>query len=88
MELVISIGLFAITMLMVATMFSAANKTTKRNFDSEVKVDEVVSNLVKEKNLTGKTNVTVTFQIQGGSSIHKEVERVEVQGLYKYREKP
>lgn len=88
LELMISIGLFAITMLMLATMFAAANKTTKNNLDAEVLMDQSITSIVKEESVANKDSFTVTFQITGGGTCSKEVERIKSEGLYKYRKKP
>lgn len=90
LEVIISLALFAITILMTATMFAAANKVTQQNFKTEKELDQAVTNIVKEEHLSGTQNFTVTFQLQDGSGTTRsmEIQRVESEGLYKFREKP
>lgn len=87
LELIMSIGLFAIVMLMVATMFAAANKSTMRNYATEKKIDENITRIVKEEDPDSVADVQVVFKTNEGKTVTVTTEKINAGSFYKYRSK-
>lgn len=97
LEVVVSIGLFALMMLMVASMFVVAGKTMVRNFETDARVDKAVSAIAEVKagdtsdsngNPVTTATVHVTFMASGTAlkNPDRDVKLVSAEGLYKYTE--
>lgn len=88
LELTISIALFGLMALMVATMFGMANRSSMRNLNTDEVLNQAITDIVKEQNLEDSSTVsqTVVFGKSGGGEVSHTVERIKAGGLYKFRE--
>lgn len=85
LELVTSIGIFAVTMLMLASMFAAANKMSVKNMQTEQDLDKAVTNIITESETESEERFTVSFETDNGKVNDKEVTRIGANGLYKFK---
>lgn len=84
LELVFSIGLFAIIMLMVATMFATANRVSIKNYSTETKIDDALRKVIREEDIESRSESTIVYTVDGVSR-SVEIEKVTVEGFEKYR---
>lgn len=85
LEVTISIALFALMALMVASMFGMANQSTMRNLQTDETYDKAVTDIVTEQNLDQTQEQEVVFRIEGGGSVSRRVERIRSGSLYRFR---
>lgn len=85
LELVLSIGLFGLTMLMVASMFAAASRVTVHSYNSEKEIDERITAL-SEGNYTQESMQPLVFYDKSGNTAGTAqiVRLVEKDGFYKF----
>ncbi|MGL5258524.1 MAG: type IV pilus modification PilV family protein [Lachnospiraceae bacterium] len=84
LELVFSIGLFAIIMLMVATMFATANRVSIKNYSTETKIDDALRKVIREEGIESVSESTIVYTVDGVSR-SVPIEKVTVEGFEKYR---
>lgn len=90
LEVVLSIALFGMTALMVASMFGMANKVSMKNIKTDQKMDQMITDIVTEQNLDASATVSqrMIFKKADGSLVEHEVQRVKSGSLYKFSETP
>lgn len=90
LEVVLSIALFGMTALMVASMFAMANKVSVKNIKTDQQMDQMITDIITEQNLDANATVSqkLIFKKSDGSLVEHEVERVKSGSLYKFRETP
>ena len=90
LEVVLSIALFGMTALMVASMFGMANKVSLRNIKTDQAVDQMITDIVTEQNLDTAATVSqkIIFKKSDGSLVEHDVNRVKSGSLYKFSETP
>lgn len=89
-EVVLSIGMFGLTVLMVATMFAAANQVSEKSYGTEKALDKAVTEIITEANITAgnQTACNIRFRVKREHSeeiVEKTIERVQWENLYKFK---
>lgn len=89
-EVVLSIGMFGLTILMAATMFAAANQVSEKSYGTEKALDEAVTEIITEAHITAEnqTSYNIRFQVRREHSeemLEKTVERIQWENLYKFK---
>ena len=88
LEVVISIALFSMMALMVASMFGMANKVSLRNLETDKKMDENISAIIEGTGTETEiyTNGKLTFQKADGSYAESgDITLVKNGALYTFR---
>lgn len=90
LEVVLSIALFGMTALMVASMFGMANKVSMKNIKTDQEMNQMITDIVTEQNLDANATVSqrMIFKKSDGSLVEHEVQRVKSGSLYKFSETP
>lgn len=86
-ELVVSMALFGMMVLMVASMFGMADKVSMKNLQTDQTMDQNITDIVTEQNLEAEETQTIVFQDDEGRVRSVQVERIKAGGLYKFRTK-
>lgn len=71
-EVVLSVALFSLTILMSASLFFSAIKTTEKNFETDMKRNELLNAAVKKEHSTPQ-NGTFRFTLDGGGTVAQDV---------------
>lgn len=89
-EVVLSLALFSVIMTMLASMYFTAMRVTKNNYDTERKVDRLVSAAVEQQFLpTDSSKEEVTFTLGDGHTVVqkvllKETKLTDTTSLYQF----